>query len=142
MKSPGNRSRVSLPPPLPSAVVISGAWGLRSLLRALLEQASLRVTGEAVSLASAVALQRLHKPNVVILDVVRPDEKLVSTVAALALQDSSMAIVITTESATMESAVALREAGATAMVLKPFERPAVVRAVATLLADLASRRAA
>ena len=68
----GQRSGVRRPPPRPRVLLADDHDRLREALRDLLTESGFEVVGESGDGADAVALARLHEPDIVVIDLRMP----------------------------------------------------------------------
>ncbi len=116
-------------PPLTTRVVIAEDEALIRLdLKEMLEEEGYSVVGEAGDGEEAVELARLHRPDLVILDVKMP--KLDGISAAEKIAEESIAPVLMLTAFSQRDLVErARDAGAMAYLVKPFSKSDVVPAI-------------
>jgi DNA-binding NarL/FixJ family response regulator len=100
---------------------------VRAGLRAILERAGVIVVAEAATGADAVALARMHAPDVALVDLTMPGTDVAALVRALAMFGARVVLLATFEPR-IEIARVLR-AGAVAVVPKDAEPSALVDAI-------------
>ena len=122
-------------PLLGSILVVDDIDGIRRLIRGALA-GLVETTHEAANGADALALAREHVPDLVFLDLALPDMTGVEILRALRTDPATadVPVVIVTALGTSDLARQARDAGATALVEKPF-RPAQLRALVSDIAD-------
>ena len=100
--------------------------GLRGMLAA---EPGITVIGEAGSGDEAVTMARLHRPDVVLMDLRMPGgDGVLATAGILAIAPSSRVVVLTTYDTDADIVRAV-EAGATGYLLKDTPRPDLVSAI-------------
>jgi CheY-like chemotaxis protein len=105
---------------------------VRADLRLVLEDAGFRVVADARDGIEAIELTRVHRPDVIVLDLGLPHLDGVRTTQRILAERSVPIVALTGRSRSLaEDAL---EAGATSYVLKPFSGADVVTAVRDALA--------
>jgi DNA-binding NarL/FixJ family response regulator len=94
----------------------------------------LAVVGEAATAGEALRLARTELPDVLLLDLGRPDRSGLEVVAELARERAACRIVVLTVSEEDESLFRALEAGAAAYVVKGVERDELLHAVRAVAA--------
>ena len=121
-------------PLLGTILVVDDIEGIRRLIRGALA-GLVGTVHEAATGTDALALAREHRPDLVFLDLALPDMTGVEILRSLQADPGTAGIpvVIVTALGTSDMARQARDAGAKALVEKPF-RPAQLR---TIVSDLA-----
>ncbi|MDP2204741.1 MAG: response regulator [Alphaproteobacteria bacterium] len=102
---------------------LSARWLMRSALKNACDFLS-ATTGE-----EALELYRRHQPQVVILDFCLPNKRGDDILKDLLDADPAAYVVVMSGSENMEALQAMLAAGACAMLVKPFEKADLLRAV-------------
>lgn len=116
-------------PPLTTRVVIAEDEALIRLdLKEMLEEEGYSVVGEAGDGEEAVELARLHRPDLVILDVKMPKLDGISAAEKIAAESIAPVLMLTAFSQ-RDLVERARDAGAMAYLVKPFSKSDVVPAI-------------
>lgn len=127
MKSPGSSSR-------PSVLLVEDTLSLQMVYRSILATAGHRV---AVASTAAEGLEqfRMHRPMVVLLDLILPDRDGLEVMQEIqALQPETRVIAITANGSVNRAVEAMR-AGAHDFLVKPFDEGKFLSAVQNALAE-------
>ena len=127
----GNEPGVSARPPAPLAVLIVDDHpvvreGLRGMLAA---EPAIQVVAEAASGAEAVVMAKLHRPDVVLMDLRMPGGDGVQATAGIIAALPGTRVVVLTTYETDADIVRAVEAGATGYLLKDTPRRDLVAAI-------------
>jgi AmiR/NasT family two-component response regulator len=116
-------------PPLTTRVVIAEDEALIRLdLKEMLEEEGYSVVGEAGDGQQAVELARVHRPDLVILDVKMPVLDGISAAEKIA-EESIAPVLMLTAFSQRDLVERARDAGAMAYLVKPFSKTDVVPAI-------------
>jgi DNA-binding NarL/FixJ family response regulator len=127
----GNRVASAAQPLAPVTVLIADDHpvvreGLRGMLAA---EPGITVVGEAASGDEAVTMARMHRPDVVLMDLRMPGGDGVDATAGILATAPSTRVVVLTTYETDADIVRAVEAGATGYLLKDTPRPDLVSAI-------------
>ncbi|WP_262297608.1 response regulator [Microvirga sesbaniae] len=116
------------------AVVDDHAMLRAGVIRALMLDDTIEVVGEGASAADAIELARVHKPDLILLDISMPGDGIE---AARAISDlpASPQVVMLTASENDDAVTRALEAGAVGYLLKGINAPDLINAVKTVKAD-------
>ena len=122
-------------PLLDTVLVVDDIEGIRRLVRGALA-GLVGTVHEAANGHDALTLAREHRPDLVLLDLALPDMTGVEILRTLQADPdtATIPVVIVTALGTSDMARQARDAGARALVEKPF-RPAQLRALVSDIAD-------
>ncbi|MFJ8768555.1 ANTAR domain-containing response regulator [Streptomyces clavifer] len=128
-------------PPLTTRVVIAEDEALIRLdLKEMLEEEGYAVVGEAGDGQQAVELARLHRPDLVILDVKMPVLDGISAAEKIA-EESIAPVLMLTAFSQRDLVERARDAGAMAYLVKPFSKSDVVPAIEMAVSRFAELKA-
>lgn len=117
-----------------SALVVDDVAAMRLLVsKALERQGDIKVVGQAADAASAVAMFRELRPDIVTLDLILPDEPGLVVLRRLRQVDPNVRVVVISANATSSSTQAAMAAGAKGYVCKPVNVAQLVDAVRAAL---------
>jgi two-component system chemotaxis response regulator CheY len=111
----------------------------RSLMRQILVDAGHLIAGEAKDGLEAPAKVRDLRPDLVTLDLVMPNRGGMATLQHLMMLDHSLPVVLCAAFPSEQRVITAVRLGAKGLILKPFERAAVVETVTTALAGVTLR---
>lgn len=111
----------------------------RSLMRQILVDAGHLIAGEAKDGMEAPAKVRDLRPDLVTLDLVMPNRGGMATLQHLMMLDHSLPVILCAAFPSEQRVITAVRLGAKGLILKPFERAAVVETVRTALAGVTLR---
>jgi CheY-like chemotaxis protein len=112
-----------------TVLVVDDHPSFRRLAGRLLEDGGFEVVGEAADARSALAAADALQPDVVLLDVLLPDESGLVVARRLAERDTPPIVVLTSTRSESDLGSALSDARATAFVAKSELTPRFLRSV-------------
>lgn len=101
-------------------LLVDDALMMRVLLRGILEAGGYDVIAEAADGEEAMELYRIHRPDVVTMDIVMPVQGGIETVRAIRSFDPEARVIMVSAMGQEVLIAEAMEAGALAYILKPF----------------------
>jgi DNA-binding NarL/FixJ family response regulator len=117
----------------PTAVIADDSNTLRRLLRAILEDAGLRVVGEACDGQQAIDLVRQQRPDLLCLDVEMPVMDGITALSRLRVVAPQLPVMMITSRADRETVQGAAQHGAKGYIVKPYQPEKVAEAIRRLL---------
>jgi two-component system nitrogen regulation response regulator GlnG len=117
---------------MPNLLVIDDDAAVLHVFRNVFREAEVNVLTASCG-AEGLALLRRHQPDVVILDIVLPDESGMDVFREIRQQDGRIPVVLITASGTAETAIEAMKLGAFDYLVKPLDFPRVRELVAQAL---------
>jgi two-component system chemotaxis response regulator CheY len=102
-------------------LLVDDALMMRVLLRGILEAGGYEVIAEAADGEDALALYRIHRPDVVTMDIVMPGQGGINAVRAIREADPEARVIMVSCVGQEELITEAMEAGALAYIMKPFK---------------------
>ena len=114
-------------------LIVHAAVVMRMMIRDMLIECGFEVIGEAVNGLEAVETYRTLLPDVVTMDMVMPEMDGIAAVKAIVSEFPQANIIICT-SMGQQALVEVIQAGAKAVLMKPFQPPKLMEAIEKVLA--------
>jgi len=117
-----------------TVLIVDDADFMRMMLRDIVEEMGMKVAGEAVNGAEALAKYRTLQPELVLLDITMPVMDGQEAVRQIMAADAQANVVMITALGQKEQVLACIKAGARDFIIKPFDQERVTETLGRLLA--------
>lgn len=116
-------------------LVVDDSFYMRTMLRNMLSDAGYEVIGEAPNGQTALQMAREHKPDLVTLDVILPDNTGLDVLKGIKKDNPDMKVVIVSAVGQEVIVNEALEFGALSYIVKPFSEEKVLEVVGKALAE-------
>ena len=118
-----------------SFAVVDDAVFMRTLLKKMLQEVEgYTVVGEGDNGLKAIELAKLHKPDIMTLDITMPQMDGIHAVAEVLKHSPNTRIIMVSAMGQQSMVIDAIKAGAKDFIVKPFEKSRVLQAIKNVLA--------
>ncbi len=116
-----------------TALLCDDSTVVRKMLRHILSDSLVGTIFEAVDGNQAVEMYRLHRPDIVFMDIVMPGKTGIQALTEIRAHDPSARIVMASSTGTTKNLKMAIDSGASDFIQKPFEREIVLKLIRRIL---------
>ena len=116
-----------------TALLCDDSAVVRKMLRHILNESPVGTVFEAIDGKQAVEMYRLHRPDIVFMDIVMPGKTGIQALSEIRAHDPSARVVMASSTGTSKNLKAAIDSGAADFIQKPFEREAVLKLIRRIL---------
>ena len=116
-----------------TVLIVDDAQFMRAMLREIIEDMGLAVTGEASNGAEAVEEFRRSRPDLVLMDITMPKMDGIEALGLIMEEDPQALVVMITALGQKDQVLTAIKAGARDFIIKPFDQERVQDTLARLL---------
>jgi two-component system chemotaxis response regulator CheY len=111
-------------------VVVDDAVFMRTLLKKMIEEVEgYKVVGEGSNGYEAIEQVKIHKPDIITLDITMPEMDGISAIKEILKYSPETGIIMVSAMGQQSMVVEAIKMGAKDFVVKPFEKPRVLQAI-------------
>ncbi|TCZ78834.1 response regulator [Paenibacillus albiflavus] len=114
-------------------MIVDDAPYMRLLLRDFLFSANHEIVAEATNGVEAVQLYKLHRPDLVTMDMTMPEKDGISALKEIREFDSSAKVIMCSAMGQKQMVLDAILAGAKDFIVKPFQKEMVINAISRAL---------
>lgn len=114
-------------------MIVDDAAYMRLLLRDLLFSANHEIVAEATNGNEAVQLYKLHRPDIVTMDMTMPEKDGISALKEIREFDSTAKVIMCSAMGQKQLVLDAILAGAKDFIVKPFQKDMVLQAISRAL---------
>jgi len=115
-------------------LIVDDAAFMRMMVRTMVEKGGHVVLAEAANGKEAVALYEQHRPDIVTMDITMPEMDGIASLKAIRANDARAKIVMCSAMGQQNMVIEAIQQGASDFVVKPFQEPRLLEAIAKVLA--------
>lgn len=116
-----------------TVMVVDDAAFMRLMLKRILLEAGFDIVAEAEDGAEAIRLYRIHKPDLVTMDITMPGLDGISAVKEIVAFDAGARIIVCSAMGQKQAVLQAIHAGAKDFIVKPFQNAHVLAALRGVL---------
>ena len=116
-----------------TALLCDDSAVVRKMLRHILNESPVEKVFEAIDGNQAVEMYRLHRPDIVFMDIVMPGKTGIQALSEIRAHDPSARVIMASSTGTSKNLKAAIDSGAVDFIQKPFEREAVLKLIRRIL---------
>lgn len=123
-----------------TAMIVDDSFFMRNMLRSILEIEGYRIVGEAGNGQEAVDSFRTCRPDLILMDIIMPEKNGIEATREIIRLDRNACVIICTMKGQDMLVRSAREAGAQALVLKPYRAEEVLEVLQEVTAAKSARK--
>lgn len=115
-------------------MIVDDAIFLRHVLKAIIAESAHTVIAEASNGREAIHMYKIHKPDLITMDITMPDMDGITAVKEIRLHHPQAKIIMCTAMGQHKMVLEAIAAGARDFIVKPFQSDRVLQSIANVLA--------